>query len=123
MAMRPHARPAGESWLPPAQETSAMAKPLPKGRSKLSFDGRLVEDRPDLSDSSFQEFVENILRERDSPAIHVEAKELSLRRTIEAQSARDKGRLGNQHLNIEMKIGNRVEVALQHRAITRQADP
>ena len=45
-------------------------------------------------------------------------KELSLRRTVEFQPTRYIRRIGNQQLNVEMKVRNFIKVFLQHLAIT-----
>ncbi len=91
--------------------------------SELSFDRRLVDDRPYLRDLALPKFIENILGEANSPAVHLEPKERSLGRTIEAQPARDIRRVGHQQLDLEMKVRNFRKVFLEHLAITGQANP
>src|SRR5207248_6219523 len=53
----------------------------------------------------------------------MEAKECSLRGTVEAKPGRYIRRIGNQHLNAEIKVRNFIEVSLQHFEITGQPDP
>jgi hypothetical protein len=51
---------------------------------KLSFDCRLIYNRPYLDDLLAAKFIDHILGKRNSFTINVEANELSLWRTIEA---------------------------------------
>ena len=90
---------------------------------ELSFDRRLVDDRPYLLDLAFPKFVENILGEANSPPVDLEAQERSLRHAIEAQPARNIRWVGNQQLDLEMKVRNLRKVLLKHLAIARQSDP
>src|SRR4051812_35786636 len=86
---------------------------------ELSFNGRLVYDRPYLRDLPLPKFIENILGEGNSLPIDLKAKERSLRGTIEAQPACDIRRIGHQQLDVKMKVRNLRDVFLQHLAITR----
>ena len=44
--------------------------------SKLSFDRRLVDHRPDLTDLPAPELIEDVLDEVDPPAVHREIEEV-----------------------------------------------
>jgi hypothetical protein len=90
--------------------------------SQLGFDRRLVDDRPDLTDLAGAKPVENVLGEPHSPAVDRQAEEQALRRAVEAQPARDMGRLGDQELDVEMKVRDFLKVALEHRTITGKAE-
>jgi hypothetical protein len=50
---------------------------------KLSFDGRLIYNRPYLYNLLAAKFIDDILSKENSLAVHMEAKELSLWRTVE----------------------------------------
>ena len=52
--------------------------------SKLGFDRRLVDHRPNLLDLSAQELVEDILSEGDPPAVHWQAEEQTLGPAVES---------------------------------------
>src|SRR5882724_4986313 len=99
----------------------AFARPV--GRStyglKLSFDRRLVDNRPYLCNLFTAKFVDHILGEGNSLAVDMEAEERCLWRTIEAQPARYIRRIGNQYLDVEIKVRNFIKVSLQHFEITR----
>jgi len=85
---------------------------------KLSFDRRLVDNRPYLCNFFAAKFVDHILGKENSLTVYVEAKERCLWRTVETQPARYIRRIGNQQLDVEIKVRNFIKVSLQHFAIT-----
>src|SRR3954469_11628935 len=85
---------------------------------QLSFDSCLIYNRPYLPNLLSLKFIEYILGKGNSLPIYIESKELSPRRTAEFQPARHIRRIGNQQLDVEIKVGNFMEVSLQHLAIT-----
>src|SRR5258706_12033983 len=91
---------------------------------KLSFDSRLIYNRPYLYNLFSAKFIYCILGKGNFLTVYMEAKELSLWRTVEAYPARYIRRIGNQHLNVEIKVRNFIKVSLQHFeiTITRPAD-
>src|SRR5258707_6225788 len=85
---------------------------------KLSFDSRLIYNRPYLYNLLAAKFIDHILGKANSLTVYMEAKELSLWRTVKAYPARYIRRIGNQHLDIEIKVRNVIKVSLQHFEIT-----
>src|SRR5450755_1658610 len=77
---------------------------------KLRFNRRLVDDRPYFLDSLVSKFIEYVFGKRNSLPVHMETKQQSFRRAVEAQPARDKGRLGNQQMDIKIEIRNRTKI-------------
>src|SRR5208337_4547680 len=119
--------PMGAARVPardsPCPHLPACGRMRGERRLELSLDSRPIYYRPYLLDLFSPKIIEYILGEGNSFPVYMEAKELSLRRTVEAQPARYIRRIGNQQLNIEMKVPNLIKVSLQHRAITRYPDP
>src|SRR6266436_6643946 len=87
--------------------------PRPHGL-KLSFDRRLVDNRPYLCNLFAAKFIDYILGKGNSLAVDMEAEERCLWRTVEAQPARYIRRIGNQYLDVEIKVRNFIKVSLQH---------
>ena len=90
---------------------------------KLGCNRGLVDDGPYFRDPSVPKFIEHVFAKRDSLAIYGKTEQQSFRRAVKSQPARDKGRFGNQQIDVKMKIRNRAKVFLQHRPIARQPDP
>src|ERR1700733_12560020 len=63
--------------------------------SKLRFDRRLVDHRPDLHNSSVAEPVKDVLGKNDPPAVHRKAEKEALRPAVEPEPARDGRRVGD----------------------------
>ena len=85
---------------------------------KLSFDGCLIDHRPNLNDLFAAKFVNHILGKGNSLTVYMQAKEIPRRRAVELYPARDVRWIGNQDLNVEIKVRNFIEVSLQHPEIT-----
>src|SRR6267142_1345220 len=111
-----HSRAVGRVRATGAHSCDPLAHP-PYGL-KLSFDRRLVDNRPYLCNLFAAKFVDHILGEGNSLAVDMEAEERCLWRTVEAQPARDIRRIGNQYLDVEIKVRNFIKVSLQHFEIT-----
>src|ERR1700722_6576247 len=90
--------------------------------SKLSFDRRFVDHRPDLRDSFVAELIEDVLRENDPPAVHWETEKEALGPAVEAEPARDMGRIADQEFDVELEVRDLFEIALEHRAITGETE-
>jgi hypothetical protein len=56
-------------------------------------------------------FIEYILGKGNSLPVYMEAKELSLRGAVEAQPARYVRRVGNQQLDVKIKIRNLIKIS------------
>jgi len=89
---------------------------------KLRLDRGLVDHRPDLSNSLAAKLIEDILGEDDLFAVHRQAEEETLRPAVESKPARDVGRFADQKFDVELKIRNLLEIALQHRAVSGEAE-
>ena len=90
--------------------------------SKLRFDRRLVDHRPDLRNSFVAESIENVLGEVDPPAVHREIEKQTLRPAVEPQPARDMRRFADHQLDREPKIRDLLEIAFEHGAIAGEAE-
>src|SRR5438552_8722757 len=89
-------------WIMPTSAARSRAFWQRRGRRdaphlKLRFDGRLIDDRPNLHDLPAAKFVDHILAKANPLPVDVEAKERSLRRAVEVEPARDVRWIGNQH--------------------------
>src|SRR5262249_10600192 len=69
---------------------------LRRVRLKLSFNGRLIYDGPDLENLFCPKFIKYIFGKADPLPIYWEAQELSLGRAIEEQAARHMGWIADQ---------------------------
>jgi hypothetical protein len=89
---------------------------------KLRFDRRFVDHRPDLRNSFVAELIENVLSEDDPPAVHRETEKEALRPAVEPESARDMRRVADQKFDGELKVRDRLEIALEHGAVTGEPE-
>jgi hypothetical protein len=90
--------------------------------SELRFDRRLVDHRPDFRDSFAPELIEDILGEDDPSAVHREIEKEALGPAVEAEPARDMGRIADQEFDVELEVRDLFEIALEHRAITGETE-
>ena len=90
--------------------------------SKLRFDGRLVDHRPDLHNSLVAKLIEDVLGEIDSSAVYRQPKKEALWAAIESQPARDVRRIADHKLDVELEVRNLLEIALEHSAIAGKAE-
>ena len=90
--------------------------------SKLRFDRRLIEHRPNLRDSLIAELIENVLSEVDPPAVHRETEKETLWPAVEAEPARDVRRVADQEFDVELKVRDLFEIALEHSAVTGEPE-
>ncbi len=91
-------------------------------QSKLRLDRRFVDDRPDLRNSFVAKSVEDVLSENDPPAVHGEAEKQTFRPAVEPEPARDVRRFADQKFDVEPKVRDLFEIALEHRAIAGEAE-
>jgi hypothetical protein len=89
---------------------------------KLGFDRRFVDHRPHLRNSFVAKLVEHVFGEVDALAVHRQAEKKTLRPAIEAQPARNTGRFADHEFDVELKVRDLFEIALEHRAITGEAE-
>jgi hypothetical protein len=90
--------------------------------SKLRFDRRLVDHRPDLLDLSAPKTIEEVLGEGDPPAVDGQAKKQTLRTAVESEPTRDMRRLADHEFDVEAKVRDLLEIALEHRTVTGEAE-
>jgi hypothetical protein len=88
----------------------------------LGLDRGLVYDRPHLNDLILLKLIDHVLGKEHFFAVYGKIEEFSSRRAIEANSARDVGRVGDQDLNIEEQVRNFFEILLQHLEIAGKPD-
>src|ERR1700730_8976140 len=85
---------------------------------KLSFDSCLIYNRPYLPNLVSPKLIEYIFSKGNSFPVYKESKELALWRTIEFEPASYIRRIGDQQLNVEIKVRNFTKIFFQHFAIT-----
>ena len=90
--------------------------------STLPPDGVPVDQRVDFVDPPAVEPVEHVLGERHPLSCRLEAQELVLRSALKEEPAGHDAVVGEQDLRDELKVGDRVRVRLQHRAIPAQSE-
>jgi hypothetical protein len=89
--------------------------------SKLRFNRPLVDHRPHLHDSFVAKLIEDVLGEVDPPAVDREIEKEALRPAVEPEPARDVRRVADQEFDVELKVRDLLEIALEHSAVTGEA--
>lgn len=89
---------------------------------KLSLDGGLVDDRPDRGNLGELELIEDVLRKRDYPPVDVQPEELPLWRALEGEAGSDERGRAGQKLNIEVEVGDVLEILDQHVTVAGQRE-
>jgi hypothetical protein len=68
------------------------------------------------------ESIAHVFGEDDPSAVHRETEKQTLRPAVEAEPARDMGRLIDNEFDVEPEVGNLLEVALEHGAIAGEPE-
>jgi hypothetical protein len=77
-----------------------------------ALDRRLVDHRPDLANARVAKLVKDVFGERYPSPVYGQAQKPPLGRAVEPETARDVGRVGDQQVDVEMKVRNRGEVLI-----------
>src|SRR5262245_38617561 len=104
-----------------ARPRSSRGAARPHTRLELPFDGGLVDHRSNADDLVVLELIKNVLVEGDVFAVDRQIKEDPLGVAIKSESACYIRRLTDDHLHVEVKVGNILEILLEHLPVARQS--